>query len=384
MSEAAKVRAETDTAASSTLRAGEVLEISGPQLSSGQVWKSANACVASVLQTGKIIGNGPGETELWIEEGRQTVRKMRCIVQDGKRLFPTLYNRYNGVPGPAGRLIPLVQEYIPEDSKLRKEPLLAEERTVAAFIFMYAAAREQGVWLLATQGYRTVEHQQQAIRRAMETESEERVMSRFAPPGFSEHHSGLALDVRGGVFQNGEPRRNDKAAWKWLAKHCHEFGFMIKNLPGKENITGTIYEPWHIRYLGNLELCRYLHENRLTLDEYLDQHGMDSAWEGSLVLDKGGFIDLDGKQYWLSIKEGRILKGRFVSFHGRQYYLSPKDGHVYKGCFARIRGRRYYLSPDDGHMLKDCWVTVDGKKYGLSETGEVFSEAAESEIDSTK
>lgn len=373
-----------DVVKTMTLCTGEVATLADIDLLPGQTLKSGNAYVASVLQTGKVIGNGPGGTELWIEEDHQPVRKMRCIVQEGKRLFPTLFNRYNGVPGPAGRLIPLVQEYVPEDSVLREEPLLAEERTAAAFILMYAAAREQGVWLLAAQGYRTLEYQEQGIRKAMETESEEQVMRRFAPPGFSEHHSGLALDVNGGVFHAGEPRKNNKAAWKWLAGHCHEFGFMIKNLPGKEQVTGTIYEPWHIRYLGNVELCRYLHEQRLTLDEYLDQHGMDSAWTGSLVLDKGGFVSLDGKQYYLSIKEGRILKGGFVSFHGRQYYLSPKDGHVWKGRFARVRGKQYYLSPDDGHMLKDCWVTVNGKKYGLNEAGEVFSEAAESEIDGSK
>ena len=266
---------ETSAVGANTLRVGEILELEGLRLSSGQTLKSANAYVASVLQTGKVIGNGPGETELWIEKDQMPVRKMRCIVQDGKCLFPILFNRYNGVPVPAGRLVPLVQEYVPEDIVPQEEPLLVEEHTAAAFLRMYAAAREQGVWLLATEGHRTLEYQEQAIRKAMETESKERVMRQYAPAGFSEHHTGLALDVNGGVFQAGEPRQDNKAAWEWLAGHCHEFGFMLKNLPGKEEITGTMYEPWHIRYLGNLELCRYLHERQLTLDEYLDQRGAD-------------------------------------------------------------------------------------------------------------
>ncbi|MDG3044442.1 M15 family metallopeptidase [Bacillus sp. B6(2022)] len=73
-----------------------------------------------------------------------------------------------------------------------------------------------------------------------------------ARPGYSEHQTGLAFDI-GGVNSKHwaeDSFANTKEA-KWLAKHAHEFGFIIRYPKGKEKVTGYQYEPWHLRYLGS-------------------------------------------------------------------------------------------------------------------------------------
>lgn len=248
----------------------------------GQQLVSTNAYVASVLQSGKIVGNGPGEAEIVLLRGDHALRRLRCFVDAGENRLPMLSNRYNGVDGPAGTLTVLDQPGRP--------PLPIEETAASAFERMCTAAREQKVWLLASSGWRSEEEQRRTIARYVELEGIELTMKRCAPPGFSDHHTGLALDVNGGVFQGGLPIEDKPAAWKWLGDNCWRFGFIIKNIPGKEHITGTRAEPWHVWYLGDVTLCRHLWEKRITLDEYLDD----------LPYGNGRVIQLDLREYELA------------------------------------------------------------------------------------
>lgn len=228
--------------------------------------KSANAYVASVLQSGRVAANAPGLTQLWLEQEGVQIKTISCVVAQGEGKLPLLLDRYNKISRAAGPMMSLLPEFTAPDKAIR-----LERKTARAFRRMCLFAREQGIWLYATQGHRTVRAQQELIRHFTQRDGAEEAMRRCAPAGFSEHHSGLALDVNGGTWENGVGVRNGKLAWAWLAEHCFQFGFMIKNLKGKEHITGTRYEPWHIRYLGDLELCRYLYDHNLTLNEYLDQ-----------------------------------------------------------------------------------------------------------------
>ena len=75
--------------------------------------------------------------------------------------------------------------------------------------------------------------------------------------------TGLAFDVGSVTSSYGVT-----PAGKWLAKNCHKYGFIIRYPQGKSDITGYIYEPWHIRYLG-VENATKVYESGLTLEEYL-------------------------------------------------------------------------------------------------------------------
>jgi LAS superfamily LD-carboxypeptidase LdcB len=92
-------------------------------------------------------------------------------------------------------------------------------------------------------------------------------------PGYSEHNSGLAVDLGGsGNFSLTESFANTPA-YKWLIEHCADYGFILRFPKGKEAITGVIYEAWHFRYVGR-EAAAEIMAKGLCLEEYLEQKGM--------------------------------------------------------------------------------------------------------------
>lgn len=132
-----------------------------------------------------------------------------------------------------------------------------------AFDKMAAAAAKDGITLFINSGYRSYQEQvnlynQYASERG--TEEADKVSSR---PGHSEHQTGLTFDVNTTELSfEGTPEAI------WLEKHCAEYGFIIRYPKGKEDETGYIYEPWHIRYLGK-ETAEKVTESGLTLEKYL-------------------------------------------------------------------------------------------------------------------
>lgn len=84
-----------------------------------------------------------------------------------------------------------------------------------------------------------------------------------ARPGESEHQTGMAIDITSLNQSYG-----DTAEGMWLAENCHKFGFIIRFQADKEDITGYIYEPWHVRYLGK-STARLVHDSGLALEEFL-------------------------------------------------------------------------------------------------------------------
>lgn len=63
---------------------------------------------------------------------------------------------------------------------------------------------------------------------------------------------------------------------KWLAEHAADYGFVIRYLEGKEDITGYLYEPWHVRYVG-IETAKDIASQGVTLEEYFDDTGTIKA-----------------------------------------------------------------------------------------------------------
>ncbi len=89
-----------------------------------------------------------------------------------------------------------------------------------------------------------------------------------ARPGHSEHQTGLTVDMGN---PDGSCRLvacfGDGAAGKWLAANAYKYGFIVRYPPNSESLTGYIYEPWHIRYLG-VDVATAVYNSGLTLDQY--------------------------------------------------------------------------------------------------------------------
>ncbi|MET3558881.1 D-alanyl-D-alanine carboxypeptidase [Streptococcus rupicaprae] len=90
-----------------------------------------------------------------------------------------------------------------------------------------------------------------------------------ARPGYSEHQTGLAFDL----IDSSGALLEEPMASQWLRDHAHEYGFIVRYLPGKEAITGYMAESWHIRYIG--PEATDIYQSGLTLEEYFGVPGGD-------------------------------------------------------------------------------------------------------------
>ena len=92
----------------------------------------------------------------------------------------------------------------------------------------------------------------------------------IAKAGCSEHQTGLAIDIC--VYRDNkcyiEREIEEMDEGRWLRDNAYKYGFILRYPKGKENITGYMFEPWHIRYLG-VDVATYLHDNNLTYEEYI-------------------------------------------------------------------------------------------------------------------
>ena len=148
-----------------------------------------------------------------------------------------------------------------------------EKKAYDAYLKLKDALAEEGVFIDLDSAYRSVAAQQQIAESFTERYGEEYVKQYVAVPGFSEHHTGLALDlylnIDGVDVYMNEDMVQYPEIWAKIHAKLPEFGFILRYLEGKEDITGYSYEPWHIRYIDNVELAKEITENGLTFEEYL-------------------------------------------------------------------------------------------------------------------
>lgn len=90
-------------------------------------------------------------------------------------------------------------------------------------------------------------------------------------PGYSEHNTGLAVDLYGSGDHTLTESFASTPAYKWLIEHCADYGFVLRFPKDKQAITGVIYEAWHFRYVGDPETAHKIMDNGLCLEEYLEQ-----------------------------------------------------------------------------------------------------------------
>lgn len=111
--------------------------------------------------------------------------------------------------------------------------------------------------------------------------------------GQSEHETGLALDILCSTNTIMDESQAYEPGNRWLAEHCHEYGFILRYPADREDVTGIRYEPWHFRYVGR-EAAAYLAEKGWTLEEFyeaVEQTGQEAFCPGPLCGQAGGFTE---------------------------------------------------------------------------------------------
>ena len=170
------------------------------------------------------------------------------------------------------------EHYVPEDYTIEFTELSNGER-VDSRIYpdlqeMFDTARAEGLQLFVADGYRTQEEQQQLLDEKIEAyknegyaeeEAEAEAKQWVALPGTSEHQLGLAVDINADTSQS---TRHE--VYEWLAENGYKFGFINRYPANKTEITGTIYEPWHYRYVGK-KAAKEIYSQGICLEEYIEQ-----------------------------------------------------------------------------------------------------------------
>lgn len=113
-------------------------------------------------------------------------------------------------------------------------------------------------------GYRSYQYQTNLYNNYVNQHGEEAANTFSAKPGFSEHQTGLTFDLKDFNGQLVE----DPITSQWIKDNCAKYGFILRYPEGKEDITGYIYEPWHLRYVGE-EVANQIMNNNITLEQYL-------------------------------------------------------------------------------------------------------------------
>lgn len=124
-----------------------------------------------------------------------------------------------------------------------KEYLLVPA-AAGAWRAMKASASADGVVIRIVSAFRTVDRQAEIVRAKIEKGLPlERILSASAPPGYSEHHSGRAIDVTTDGVRPLEQEFEHTNAFRWLSANASRFGFVLSFPP--QNPYGYAYEPWH-------------------------------------------------------------------------------------------------------------------------------------------
>ena len=143
------------------------------------------------------------------------------------------------------------------------------ETAASAIEELFQAATAEGLFLQMSSGYRSYDLQTFIYNQAVNHRGIEVARRMIAVPGHSEHQLGLGVDlttweIGSGLFWDFA----GTAEGVWISENAHHFGFIISYPQGREEDTGFIFEPWHIRYVG-VEAATEIFNDGLILEEFL-------------------------------------------------------------------------------------------------------------------
>ena len=138
--------------------------------------------------------------------------------------------------------------------------------TYEAFKKLVDAAEKEGLHIRSKSAYRSYTTQENLYNNYKKANGFAWAEKWSAHPGYSEHQTGLALDVCSkstGTIQKFEGTKE----FTWMKDNAYKYGFILRYPEGKEKLTGYNYEPWHYRYVGK-KIAKYIYENNITFEEY--------------------------------------------------------------------------------------------------------------------
>lgn len=183
--------------------------------------------------------------------------------------YLVLVNKDNKIPDNWEEKVKLI-----ELKNVFNRTIKVEEETLEKYNELRDNLLKEWIDIELDSAYRSLEKQQD-LRENMEEEYWIEYAEKYAAlPGYSEHHTWLALDIcikkDEKIIHENHEMIVECEIFEKIHEKLADYWFILRYLEGKEKITGYEYEPWHIRYIWDVNVARDIMENWLTLEEYLD------------------------------------------------------------------------------------------------------------------
>lgn len=168
-----------------------------------------------------------------------------------------------------------IKEYIPEDLKEIPSEYIMQgnnylrSEALNAYIEMADAARKEDQYFYVSTSYRSYSFQELLYNKYLLEDPVEVVDTYSSRPGYSDHQTGLTVDLRD--YNKSFNDVKDTAPFLWLKDNSYKYGFIMRYPEGKEDITRYEYEWWHFRYVGK-DVAKEIYDNQITFDEYYEYY----------------------------------------------------------------------------------------------------------------
>ncbi len=204
-------------------------------------------------------------------------------------LAPEIIYDFDGYLVLTNRQELLASDFVPNDlvnlsaRKASSDKMQLRQAASEALSAMFDAAAKAGYTLYAKSAYRSYKTQKTMYDNRLDA-NHGKDDGYVAYPGSSDHQTGLGVDILNYEWTKKDGMNEKFAATqeaKWMEAHCAEFGFVLRYMEDKEDVTGIRFEPWHFRYVGP-EAAAYIMENHLSLEEFtLEWRGYIASYEAA-------------------------------------------------------------------------------------------------------
>jgi len=198
--------------------------------------------------------------------------KKEIMSKNGKYNYLVLVNKKNKLPSDWEKNVVLVNTKNAWD-----EDIQVEKEAYNQYKKLEKELKKEGITIVLDSTYRSVKAQQELWDEwSKDPEKGPDYVKKFvAVPGYSEHHTGLAIDIclkiNGELVYDNDEMIAQKEIFKKIHSKLAKYGFILRYPDGKKDKTGYAYEPWHFRYVGSEKVAKEITSKGITLEEYLEK-----------------------------------------------------------------------------------------------------------------
>lgn len=189
---------------------------------------------------------------------------------ESKTDYLVLVNKYSQLPDNWESTVELASAKDFEGGDIQ-----VEKKALASFYKLQDALHEEGIDIVLDSVYRSVSKQQKLWDdwSADPEKGIEYVRKYVAVPGYSEHHTGLAIDIAikkdGRIIYDNDEMIAEREIFAKVHEKLADYGFILRYLENREDSTGYAYEPWHLRYVDSTKIAKEIMDKNITFEEYL-------------------------------------------------------------------------------------------------------------------